>query len=164
MSQIHSGGNNSSGLPGIDTLTGNTGGAVGPDVNNNINVVGTGSVTVTGTPLNNTLTISVTGGGFSWSSQSGAFSAIAQNGYMMDSNAAATLPASPTLGNTIVFVNAGGLPVTVTASGGKTISLGMNTTAANGTLTSSENNDSMTLVYDSGTGSWIAISGIGTWN
>lgn len=46
-----------------ETLTGNTGGPVGPDANQNINVVGTGNVLVTGTPLNNTLTISRTGGG-----------------------------------------------------------------------------------------------------
>lgn len=41
-----------------ETLTGNTGGPVGPDGSNNINVVGTAPITVTGNPGTNTLTIS----------------------------------------------------------------------------------------------------------
>lgn len=43
----------------VNTLTGNTGGAVGPDVSNNINVVGTNPLTVTGSPGTNTLTVSL---------------------------------------------------------------------------------------------------------
>lgn len=41
----------------LETLTGNTGGPVGPDGDGNINVVGTGPITVTGNPGTNTLTI-----------------------------------------------------------------------------------------------------------
>ena len=41
----------------VDKLTGNSGGVVNPDASNNINIVGSGNVTVTGTPLTNTLTI-----------------------------------------------------------------------------------------------------------
>lgn len=44
--------------PVLETLTGNTGGAV-PPTGNNINVVGTGSITVTGNPATSTLTISI---------------------------------------------------------------------------------------------------------
>ena len=48
----------------VQTLEGNTGGPVGPDGTNNINVVGDGvGVTVTGSPGTNTLTISLVGGG-----------------------------------------------------------------------------------------------------
>ncbi len=43
----------------VETLTGNTGGPVGP-TGNNINVVGTGLITVTGNPGTSTLTISQT--------------------------------------------------------------------------------------------------------
>ncbi len=62
MSQITSFGGGSP-TPGtvVETLTGNSGGAVGPDGSNNINVVGTGSITVSGNPGTNTLTISATG-------------------------------------------------------------------------------------------------------
>lgn len=41
----------------LETLTGNTGGAISP-ISNNINVVGTGNITVSGNNLNATLTIS----------------------------------------------------------------------------------------------------------
>lgn len=46
----------------VQTLTGNSGGAVGPDAGNNINVVGdTITIDVAGNPGTNTLTISTTG-------------------------------------------------------------------------------------------------------
>lgn len=49
--------------PGIvvQDLTGNVGGPVGPDGANNINILGSGDVTVTGNPGTNTLTISLSG-------------------------------------------------------------------------------------------------------
>lgn len=48
-------------LANIETITGNSGGAVGPDGAGNINVVGTGSITVAGNPGINTETIQLTG-------------------------------------------------------------------------------------------------------
>jgi hypothetical protein len=45
---------------GINTLTGNVGGAVGP-TGGNINILGAGDVTVTGNPATSTLTISLSG-------------------------------------------------------------------------------------------------------
>lgn len=44
-----------------ETLTGNTGGAVSPDTSNNINIVGTGALTVSGNPGSHTLTIAYSG-------------------------------------------------------------------------------------------------------
>lgn len=48
-------------MSAVDTLTGNTGSAVSGDINANINVVGSGNVTVTGNPGTHTLTITTTG-------------------------------------------------------------------------------------------------------
>lgn len=48
-------------VPAVETLTGNTGGAV-PPTGGNINVVGSGDITVTGNPGTSTLTISSAGG------------------------------------------------------------------------------------------------------
>lgn len=48
------------GTGAVETLTGNTGGAVGPTASN-INVVGTGSTTASGNPGTSTLTIELTG-------------------------------------------------------------------------------------------------------
>lgn len=43
----------------VDSLTGNAGGVITPDVYNNINIVGGLNITTTGTPLNNTITINL---------------------------------------------------------------------------------------------------------
>lgn len=45
----------------IDTLTGNVGGAVPPDVGGNLNIIGAGDITVTGNAGTNTLTITTSG-------------------------------------------------------------------------------------------------------
>lgn len=56
--------NFASGTTTAETLTGNTGGAVGVDVNDNINVVGDGTgITIAGNQATNTLTASLIGGG-----------------------------------------------------------------------------------------------------
>lgn len=56
--QVSGGGGN-----GIDSITGNTGGAVFGDASNNVNLLGTaGQIAVTGSPGTNTLTISLSGG------------------------------------------------------------------------------------------------------
>lgn len=49
------------GLPVVQTLTGNSGGVVGADGLDNINIVGSGGVIVTGNPGTNTLTITDAG-------------------------------------------------------------------------------------------------------
>lgn len=54
----------SGGMGDVQTLTGNTGGAVGPDGAGNINVVGDATgITIVGNPGTNTLTASLVGGG-----------------------------------------------------------------------------------------------------
>jgi hypothetical protein len=53
--------NPGTGAPPIETITGNTGGAVGPDGSGNINVVGAGNITVAGTAGTNTETITLIG-------------------------------------------------------------------------------------------------------
>lgn len=61
MSQAGALNSGGGGGTGVQTLTGNTGGAVGPTANN-INVVGSGAITVTGNPGTSTLTIASSGG------------------------------------------------------------------------------------------------------
>jgi len=61
MSQSGSFNTGSSGLVPVQTVTGNAGGPVSPNGIGNLNIVGSGSVTVTGNPGINTLTISNSG-------------------------------------------------------------------------------------------------------
>ncbi len=61
MSQITTFGSGGGGGGTVITITGNTGGPVGPDGFGNINIVGTGNITVGGNPGINTEFISITG-------------------------------------------------------------------------------------------------------
>lgn len=62
MSQFFVNSNGGSSLSDIETLTGNTGGPVGPDASYNINILGSNGVLVAGNAGTNTLTISVQNG------------------------------------------------------------------------------------------------------
>ena len=61
MSQVGIFSDNSPGSVDIVTITGNSGGAVPPNAAGNINTLGTGSITVVGSPGTNTLTTQLTG-------------------------------------------------------------------------------------------------------
>lgn len=133
----------------VETLTGNSGGAVGPDASNNINVVGDGVyITTVGTPINNTLTIEPAGG---------LTTLYTEN----------TGTATPMAGNLNVL---GTAPITTTGSG-STITI-----ASNGTIATSYVEDSGTAIpvlgvlnilggtgiTTSGSGNTVTISGSGT--
>lgn len=99
---------------GIQTLTGNSGGPVGPDINSNINVVGDGVAIVSvGNPLSNTLTFTIG-------------SSIADE-YHTDSGTAI-----PSAG----ILNVLGSGVISTSGAGNTITIDATTTGAVETLTS----------------------------
>lgn len=61
MSQITRYGSGGTPLPEIETLTGDTGGPVGPDGAFNINILGGVGITTTGNPGTNTITIDADG-------------------------------------------------------------------------------------------------------
>lgn len=165
MSNVTAPGDNESGLPTVDTLTGNSGGAVGPDSNNNINIVGSGGVEVVGNPSTNTLTITVTSGGFSWTDVSESFDAFAENGYFITGEATGTLPASPSQGDTIIFNTVTTDTVTIQANTGQSIVIGADSSSVGGTATSSVTGNSLSLTYRSTGATWREIgSTTGTWS
>ena len=152
---------NESGLAGIDTITGNSGGAVPPDSSNNIDILGSGGVTVSGNASTHTLTITVSGAGFSWNDEATSFNALSENGYFIAAAATATLPATPSQGNTIIFnVDTSGSFV-IQANTGQKIVLGNTASSLAGTCTNTLNGDSITLVYRSADATWRSISSIG---
>lgn len=163
MSQIQFGSDNSPGTIDIVTITGNTGGAVPPNGAGNINILGSGSVNIAGNPGTNTLTVTVSGSGLTWTDQSGAFSAAASNGYFITNTATATLPGSPTQGDTIEFILDTASILTIQANTGQFIRIGNTVSAAAGTAVSTLRGDSVTLVYRSSSISWIADSVTGLW-
>jgi hypothetical protein len=152
------------GLPDVETITGDSGGPVGPDSSLNINLIGAGGAVVVGNPGTNTLTVSVSGGGVSWQDEAISFSAAVNTGYFVHGVATATLPAAPDQGD-VVIINVDTVStVTIQANTGQLIVLGNAVTSATaGTCTNTNNGDSITLVYRDSTATWRAISVIGLW-
>jgi hypothetical protein len=127
------------GVGNVKFLTGNSGGPVGPDLVGNINVVGTGDISVAGNAGTNTLTISLSG-------------AIA-NVYDADTGTAV-----PALG----ILNINGLGGIATSASGHTVDIGNDGTLA--TIYATDSGDAIpsaeTLNIVGGTG--IATSGSGS--
>lgn len=159
-------------LPGggigfLETLTGNSGGAVGVDPANNINVVGTGTVTVTGNPGTNTLTIGIAGDVFPWTVVTATSATMGGNNGYIANNAgvvALALPATAGIGD-IIYVtginNATGWKITQ-ASGQIIYFSTVNTTSgATGYLQSSATRDAVTIVCVIANTTWQVISSIG---
>lgn len=151
----------------VDTLTGNTGGPVPPTAGN-INVIGAGMVSVAGNPGTSTLTITVAGGGISWSVITADQTAAVNNGYFC--NKAGTLhlalPATSAVGDTIIVTNENtNLGVQWTQAAGQQILFATSSTTlgAAGTLTSSAIGDSITLVCKVANTIWRADSLVGNW-
>lgn len=141
MSQITSH-QTAAGMGAVTTLTGNTGGAVGPNGSGNINVVGSGNITVSGNPGTNTETITLVGTtnhAVQIGNSSGSLTSIAvgNNGQVLIGATGAD-PAFATLtstGGTVTFTpGANTLNLEVTAGGALTL------TGNSGTATESAGN------------------------
>lgn len=147
----------------IATLTGDSGGSVGPDGSDNINIVGSGPIQVAGNPGTNTLTISSTFPFLSWSVINGNQMAITNEGYFTNggSRVEVTLPIASSVGDTFVVsaINANGWRVVQDA--GQQIFIGnQNTTiGAVGYIESTMIGDSVTLVCSVANTTWVAALG-----
>jgi len=147
----------------VETLTGNSGGAVGPDGSSNINVLGGAGINVVGVPSTHTLTITATGGGFVYTDEGSSFNAASTNGYFVDAAATATMPASPSQGDRIEFIVDTTGSFTVRANTGQTLRIGTGLSAAAGTAVNSARGDAVTFIYRTADTEWLALSVIGTW-
>ncbi len=100
-----------------------------------------------------------------WTDEAVSFNALANNGYFVTATATATLPASPSQGNTIYFVvdSASGI-LTIQANTGQIIVIGKVESASAGIAVSNFDGDSIALVYRAADTSWNAIGAPeGTW-
>lgn len=157
QSLLHMGGSGGA----VATLTGNSGGAVGPDGAGNINVLGAGRIVVTGTPLTNTLTISLSD--FTYTDEAMSFAAASNNGYFVTGAATATMPAAPSQGDRIEFIVDTASTLTVTANAGQTLRIGSSLSAVAGTAANNARGDAVTFIYRAADTEWLALSVIGTW-
>ena len=133
----------------VETLTGNSGGAVGP-TGNNINILGAGAVAVAGNPGISTLTITVSGGSFTWNDVTTTSATMAaQNGYVPDNAGLVTLtmPTNSAFGDTIKVVGKGSGGWTIVYGAGQSIKFGASTTTVTtGSLSSTNANDCLELI------------------
>ena len=134
----------------VETLTGNSGGAIPPTADN-INILGAGSVTVAGNAGTSTLTISVSGSGLSWNSVAGtAVVMTANNGYVPQNIAQTTLelPLASAFGDAISIIGFGSGGWIISQGAGQQIIIGSNLTTSGpgGSLASSNRYDSLNLI------------------
>jgi|SRR5579859_3673560 len=152
----------------ILTLTGNVGGAVGPDGGGNINVVGAGDVLVTGNNATNTLTITVPGGGLQWFFVTVNTAMIDNAGYI--ANGIGTLqfllPAVSVLGDIVRVAGITAAGWQITQAAGQQIQYGnlLTTAGAGGSLNSTATGDGVELVCVVANTAWIVLSGVGNIN
>lgn len=148
----------------IRTITGNSGGAVPPNAAHNINILGAGTISVVGNPGTNTLTISDAQA--VWTLQSTSTTMAANTGYFCVSPGGAlvlTLPATSVLGDEIKIALDGATSFSVAQTAGQSIVYGSQSTTAGvgGSLTSTQQGDSLTIVCRTANLRWVAISSVG---
>jgi hypothetical protein len=156
----------SSGVVTILTLTGNVGGAVGPTLGGNINLIGGAGITVTGNPGTNTLTITGAATPFTWNVATVDGNMAVDNGYI--SNKAGlltmTLPAVAAVGDIVRITgkNAGN-GWKIAQNGGQTIFIESlaTTTGGGGSLASGLTRDAVELVCVTANTDWNVISSMG---
>lgn len=147
---------------GVETLTGNTGGPVGPDGSDNINIIGTGAITVSGNAGTNTLTISSGNPFFTWVVVNSNTLMDAQKGYFTDSGGVLimTLPSPSVLGDVVCVTDMGGGGWKIVGAGAEQMRLGDQISTANtGFLQSTKVGDGVTLVCAVADTLWIEAQG-----
>ena len=98
-----------------------------------------------------------------WTDKNSSFAAAASNGYFVTATATATLPGSPTQGQTVqFFVDSASGILTVQANTGQIIRIGKAVSATAGTAASNFQGDALTLVYRASDTCWCATDCIGT--
>ena len=138
-------------LPDIERLTGDFGGAVGPDGAFNINLLGGTGLVTTGTPGSNQIVFDVTGGGITWSREAGAAVAIAVNSGYINTNVGLTtltLPVTAAVGDIIEVCGESAALWIIAQNAGQTIQFGnlVTTAGVGGSLAATNRYDTVKLL------------------
>lgn len=131
---------------------------------NVLNILGAGGVTTTAS--GNTVTISATVSSMTWNTISASQALVKANGYFCVSPGGAlslSLPATSTVGDTISVALSGATSWTITQAAGQAITFGSKTTTTGvgGSLSSTANGDTVTIVAWAANTSWYVISSMG---
>lgn len=151
---------------GVKTVEGNSGGFVYPSITGNLNILGSGSVTVSGNPSTNTLTISSSALGLTWNNITSSQTLSANNGYFCNSPGGALtllLPTTSNVGDVVYVTLDGATSWSVTQSAGQQVRFGNQTTTsgAGGSINSTMQGDTIFLVCSVANTRWNEISSQG---
>jgi hypothetical protein len=138
------------------TITGDSGGALSPTLNN-WNILGGPGVTASGS--GSTLTIN----SVVFTDQGASTTMASDNGYFVTGNFALTLPASPAQGEMCIIYADTTSSISVTANTGQTIRLANSVTAVASSINSGSRGDSITLRYRTSDTQWKAVASTGGW-
>ena len=150
----------------ILTITPDAGGAVGGDGTGNINLVGGAGATTNGNPGTNTITVTASGGGITWTEVVGITQAMGIDTAYVANNAALvtlTLPATAIFGS-IVKVQGKGLGLFKIAQNAlQTVHYGDQdtTTGIGGSLDAENQYDSISIVCIVENTDWAIYSSVG---
>ncbi len=133
-------------------------------VANILNIFGAGGTTTSAS--GNTVTITSSGGSsFTWNSISASQTLVINNGYFCAGGGALSLalPATSTLGDEIIITLDGSTSFTITQGAGQSIRLGNLATTAGvgGSVTSTQQGDTIWLVCQTANLKWNAIDSMG---
>ena len=150
-------------IGGIATLTGNSGGAISPTAGN-INILGSGGISVAGS--GSTLTITGSGSGFAWTEVTGTSSSMSINNGYIANNAGLvtlTLPSIAALGSVVRVAGKGAGLWSIAQNSGQTIHFGSlnTTTGTSGSLSAILRYDCVELVCITANTDWVVISAVG---
>ena len=150
----------------ISTLTGNSGGAVGP-ASGNVNILGAGSIAVTGDPATNTLTISVSAGGQAFTVITVDTVMTTNKGYIVNkagSAATMTLPAVSVVGDILIIDGLSANGWIVAQAAGQSINMNSvsTTVGVGGSLASSARYNAINLRCVVANTTWNVESSEGT--
>ena len=149
---------------GIQTVTGNSGGAAGPDSHGNFNILGTAGVSVTTNPSTNTATISISSSGITFNDVATSTLATVDTGYFATAALTLTLPASPTQGQFIIAIVDTTGSVVLQANTGQFIRSGSGISSSGGSATNNARGDALTLYFRAANSTWISTATEGTWD
>jgi hypothetical protein len=143
-------------------LQGNTGGQVGPNGSSTVNIVGSGTISVTGNPGTNTLTISDMDA--AWVSVSASTPMVSNMGYFVVSPGGAvvlTLPATSIAGDVLQVALDGATSFSIAQGAGQTIVYGNQTTTSGvgGSITSTQQGDAIRITCRVPNLRWVVTVG-----
>jgi hypothetical protein len=153
---------------GILTVTGNAG-STGADGLNNINLLGSGSISFTANPVTFTVTASISGGGVKWNTVAAGGALAVNNGYVCAAPAGAlsfSLPAVAAVGDVIELSLDGATSWTITQGIGQQIRISSLQTTAGvaGSIASTAQGDSVKLVCSIANTRFNVVSSMGNIN